>query len=335
VQDISNADKVCFFAHFHPDNIVTSCVLHYLLSLRDAGFAVVAATASCLSSSDLSKLREVCDDVIIRDNVGHDFGSWMACYEKWSPERAEFLLLCNDSVYGPLTDLQRTIERLTAVNADVYGMVASLEIEPHVQSWFVLMRPAAYKSTGFRQLMASRIDRGVSKDEIISRYELGLSRCFRSEGLRVRALYDPAEHGLVSRLYPGNATHLLWRQLICDFGVPFLKVELLRDNPWRVSDFEEWPTLVKHLCPELLQPMLDDIRARQRARSICPPDTRYARSPVNYYPPFRRHYLVDQALTRSENKAPRHVNAAIFRARRLIYLLVQRVGGRLRRSLSG
>jgi hypothetical protein len=40
-----------------------------------------------------------------------------------------------------------------------------------------------------------------------------------------------------------NPTHDLWRQLL-DAGFPFIKRELVRDNPARVADAEEWREVV-------------------------------------------------------------------------------------------
>jgi lipopolysaccharide biosynthesis protein len=80
-------------------------------------------------------LRADCCDVLLRENSGLDFASWSAGFAKHAPMMGARLLLANDSVYGPIGDLRHGLERLTCRPADFYGMVESVEIAPHLQSW--------------------------------------------------------------------------------------------------------------------------------------------------------------------------------------------------------
>ena len=110
-----------------------------------------------------------------------------------------------------------------------------------------------------------------SKAWVISRYEIGLTQMLVRGGMRCAAIWpytdlinrvdpslmtaadetdvDPSatarrshagriRHGAVARR-PLNPTSDLWRQLL-QAGYPFLKRELLRENPTGVLDIADW-----------------------------------------------------------------------------------------------
>jgi hypothetical protein len=115
-----------------------------------------------------------------------------------------------------------------------------------------------------------------SKDWIIDHYEVGLTRALIRDGLRCRALFpyreaattlvdgltktrDGAESerrttsqkqflekvvNAVERGVPMNPSHFLWAHQIA-MGCPFLKRELLRDNPARIPGVIHWETLIR------------------------------------------------------------------------------------------
>ena len=245
---IRQARRLCFFAHYHPRGVVSDAVVIYLRALRDAGFSVVVLSTADLDEGEQSKLGAECSALIMRDNVGLDFGGWIEAYQRFMPIEADLLLLANDSVYAPFGDLSAFIERLLAVPADFYGAVESREMEPHLQSWFLLLRPTAYRSAPFRELLTSAISADTPKWDIIRNYELGVTRRLRDAGLTYHAGWSAAGSGPIARTEEYNPMHLLWRSMIASAGVPFLKVEVLRDNPTRVGKLGDWQGLT-HLGP--------------------------------------------------------------------------------------
>lgn len=322
------ARRLCYFAHYHPAGIVADYVLHYLAELKRAGFTVVAASTAALSETEADKLRGACECLILRDNRGLDFGSWIDCHAAVPPDGAEWLLLCNDSVYGPIGSLAACIDRLAATPADFYGLVANAQLGRHLQSWFVLLRPAAFRSPAFRERFSSPIPDGLAKEEVIRRYEVGLSRDLEAAGLSGHALYDPELHGLLSRRHPFNATHFLWRELVCSLGIPFLKVDLLRDNPLFVEDVEGWRDLVGALCPGLVAPIAADVEARRAASPpTAPPASGAGRSLLIFHlRRFRRAATRDFRYAAQGRRLLLRLNAAGFGAWLFLYRVLLKLG---------
>jgi hypothetical protein len=264
---IRSARRVCFFAHYHPHGLVADHVLYYLGKLADAGFSVVVLSTATLVETEKSKLEAASKVLVMRENHGLDFGGWIEAVAHYFPLTAEFLLLANDSVYGPLSDLGDFIERLTSIPADFYGVIESYEISRHFQSWFLLLRPSAYRSSAFRDLMSKPIGPTLSKRNIIDKYEIGFSNCLEAEGLSGHAAWSAAYSGRIARERGYNPMHMLWRRMIKNYGIPFLKIELLRDNPLHVADFDRWEELVRVCSPELLSSIREDLLLRQNTTS--------------------------------------------------------------------
>jgi lipopolysaccharide biosynthesis protein len=219
---------VCLFAHFDRDAIVDECVLHYLGKLKELSFSIIFISTSPLGGGEQAKLSGCCDDVILRPNVGLDFGSWSLGLSKYGQAINGRLLLANDSVYAPVGDLQHSFARLTAEPGDFYGIVESIDTSPHLQSWFLLFENHVVRSAVFQAIFAQRFE-DMNKPEIIRRGEIGLTAALSEGGFKYRALYQPKRSGPVAQHYPFSAPCYLWRELIDD-GIPFLKVSVVPDR---------------------------------------------------------------------------------------------------------
>lgn len=255
--------RLCLFAHFDEHGIVGDHVIYYLEALKKAGFTILVASTAALDHDQTKKLRSSCDGVEVRPNVGLDFGSWKDLVSRVKFTRTKQLLLCNDSVYGPLMDVASYIEKLTQPEADFYGACGSIQHEFHLQSWFILLNPSAFQSPAFARFFE---DRSVpaSKRAIIMDNEVRLTTVLIEAGLRYACAYDPTTSGLISRYVPFNAMHLLWRQLAANGQVPFVKIDLMRDNPLMVEDVASRRPIVARRSTWLDEAVEHDLRRRQR-----------------------------------------------------------------------
>lgn len=225
----------CLFAHFDKDNKVADYVLHYLTEIKRWGFSIVFISSAQIGGLERERLGACCDDVIVRENAGLDFGSWSCGFAKHRDAIRGRLLLANDSVYGPIGSLAAALNRMTGTPADFYGMVENLEPFPHLQSWFLLFEPWVVKRDEFAAILSQPFAR-MSKRQIIRDGEIALSRRLLGAGFHYEALFRNERSTLMSPRYAANPMLPFWRELLVKEGVPFLKIELLRDNPTRVED---------------------------------------------------------------------------------------------------
>jgi lipopolysaccharide biosynthesis protein len=241
---------VCLFAHFDPGDIVDEWVFHYLARLRELSFSIVFISTSPIPDDHLARLRMLCRDVIVRANCGLDFASWAAGFRKHEKFMSGRLLLANSSVYGPVHDLAPALNALTSKPADFYGFVESIDVSPHLQSWFLLFEPHVARGALLKDILGQPFAQ-MTKDQIIANGEVALSTRLTAGGLRYRALYRPSQAGWAERTFGSNPMHLFWREMITIEGIPFLKVALLRDNPLGLKDSADAGKVIEARDPAL------------------------------------------------------------------------------------
>lgn len=278
----ARSNRLCVFAHYDCLRRVDEHVFHHLKALQTLGTDVVFVTSSGgLHETDCQRLLAICNKVILRDNFGYDFGSFRAGLMEMTRDRAyEQFILVNDSVYGPFHDLSRIFDSMSQRPADIWSITDSYEHEYHLQSYFIVFNRRTWERQLFREFWTKFLHI-KSKRGAIHLYEIGLSRVAKKAGLVLDAWCDTARvyeivlKGAAAKLAsatketpldeiekrrltqlmdvslgaPCNITHMYWDYLIRDFGCPYLKVELLRNNPLRVLNIAFYRDLLNGSYP--------------------------------------------------------------------------------------
>ncbi len=290
---------VALFMHFDGGGGVRPAVLAYVRELIAAKRSVVFVTNSgFLSDPAIAALREAGAQIMIRRNIGYDFGAWRDAIETLALPRAdtEEVIICNDSVFGPVRPLDVTLLRLNYDEADVWGLTESWQRRYHLQSYFIAFGRTALHHPGFRKFWTQVLP-APAKSFIIHRYEVGLTQAMLKAGLRVAAVWpyetltkmvlreqlqpyleadsaqgaklDPMDltrwlhvlrlRNAIAQRQALNPTSDLWRQLLLA-GYPFIKRELLRDNPTRVEDVGDWADVLRNDIGADPEPIRADLR---------------------------------------------------------------------------
>ncbi|MFT3929030.1 MAG: rhamnan synthesis F family protein [Spongiibacteraceae bacterium] len=264
----SGKKRAVIFVHFDKDGILDPHVQFCLGELRKHCATLIFVSASILPA-ELEKAARICDKAISRENEGYDFVSWkvgLGLLE--SPESYDEITFVNDSCYGPLFDLGKVFKRADAKVCDMWGLTYSHDISPHIQSFFFSFRKKIISSLDFKGFWDS-VESLDHKAEIVRKYEVGMTSYFRERGYRIFAFFDifsmsfmerfvaafyngPYLHRKFTRVFRGflrgkrvrNPMHAYWCSVL-NRGVPFVKVELLRDNPLKVELPRVWHFLKK------------------------------------------------------------------------------------------
>lgn len=234
------ASKVCLFSHYDARRTIAPHVLHYLQQIGTCGFAVHIALSGMTSLSDTDRLAldRIGAIAHLRPNRGLDFGAWQDLVADGCITGATTILLANDSVFGPLQPLEPIFARMQARDTDVWGMVESREATWHLQSWFLCFTAAAFAAPAIQRVLQLPFQ-AMSKPEIVLHGELGLGTAMLADRLRWDVCWHPSRRRL-RRLMPGNPMHLDFLSTMRSGQVPFIKVELLRDNPIAVRWVDQW-----------------------------------------------------------------------------------------------
>jgi hypothetical protein len=257
---MTHRSTLAVFAHFDPGGQVAPHVRRYLAALTDAVDRVVVVSAAQLTDSSREVLRGY-GELVERENVGYDFYSWKTGLDHAGDWDAfDRVLICNDSVVGPMRPFSEILGDGAPEDADFWGMTASNEISPHVQSWFVVFeRPVI--TSGLLHAFWRAMEPVSNRYVVIRRYEVGLSKLLLTGGLRMGsylrltprnairaelrhrtalerlpAKQRPERPGFLTSLREPtwNATYVLW-DAVFDGRLPFVKLEVLRDDPYEIG----------------------------------------------------------------------------------------------------
>lgn len=222
---------VCLLVSYTADGRFWPHVLSYARSLRASGCRVVL-----IATTDRADLRcldpgpETADALVVRENHGYDFAAWASVLRLW-PRLwdCEALWFANDSVYHTPARFPAFAARIAVARAPVVAATASDLFAPHFQSYFFVLKREALGLAGTRAFF-SGVRALADKNAVIRAYEVPLEEALKAAGAEVEVLSGAAA--------AGNATLTGWHTLV-EAGLPFLKVQLLRENPYKV-DLSGW-----------------------------------------------------------------------------------------------
>lgn len=231
--------SICVFAHYNAKMVIADYVYQYLESLKMAGFDIVFVSNSVIGPSHKKKLIEFVgsNQVFERNNEGNDFGAWKWVFENnLINKKADFLLLTNDSVFGPLFELKPLVDemRMDEKN-DFWGLTDSYQNSWHLQSYFILLNQKAFTSQALSTVFATNFSR-LPKKDIIEKGEILLTRKLTEAGFTGKVMFPYTSlDDSTDSTTAYNSTHRYWSSLIKEYKFPFIKKELITHNPENIE----------------------------------------------------------------------------------------------------
>lgn len=273
-RDLAGASKVAVFVHHDKRGVVHEYVCYYLQSLRDAGFEILfVSNGRGLGGKAVDSIRMMCTEILCRRNVGYDFGAYRDGLRYLGDlSRFQQVLLINDSVYGPFTDLTELLSRCTE-RAAIWGVTDSWSGRYHLQSYFLLIGRTALVSHDFARFWSGMVMMH-SKQWVIQHYEIGFTQAMIRSGQECAALVpyravtrdlinasrsgelsDDALEPTMARFFAGlvwrvesgiplNPMHQFWDHVIRKSRCPFIKRELIVRNPAKIPHAYLWEAAI-------------------------------------------------------------------------------------------
>ena len=238
--DASN--KVALYASYQTGEDLPGYVRFALKHLAETDFKVVLLTNHrTLSSDTYDFLKENHIELFLTENRGFDFGMWRR-YLQMQANRTdsagnfvpsvitrdvERLLLINDSVIYYQNKFKEFFDRAEKSNADVVSLTSNDEFAPHLQSFFLYMKPAAL---GVFFLHIFETPEQTEFYNVTRKLEVGLSEKFTEAEVTMESLY-----------HTERPVFFAYDELIAQ-GAGFIKHKLLE----RRFDYEEKKHFVRH-----------------------------------------------------------------------------------------
>lgn len=246
---VNKRNLTCLFSHYSSSPDISDYVYFYLASLKKAGFHIIFISHSAIQPAFKEKLAGIVDNsrIFIRENKGADFGAWKwALDNKLIPGPTDYLLLANDSVFGPLHDIQSIVtEMVQDEETDVWGLTDSYHPQWHLQSYFIILNRKAFTSAAFDKVFVTDFNNLV-KNDIIKNGEVLLSKLLSEAGFKLKALFPYTNFdSSTDPLFAKNPTHYYWDELIKKYHFPFIKKELITHNPENLENISDVFTLIE------------------------------------------------------------------------------------------
>jgi lipopolysaccharide biosynthesis protein len=175
-----------------------------------------------MPESELAKIRPYTKYACSAPHAGYDFGSWqcLICYIGWQ-KICEYdeMIICNDSIYGPMTNLEDIFDYMELRDYDFWGLTENYNSRYHLDSYFMVFTDKVLKNKKFQEfwnnitpersrktyesvLTPFLVEQGFVGNSFIKNYKkeeqtaypLRLLKQNRMPFIRVKALRDPTYH---------------------------------------------------------------------------------------------------------------------------------------------
>lgn len=225
--------KIALYASYQTGEEIPGYVRYALAHLAKTDFKVVLLTNErTLSQASYEFLADNNIELFLTQNHGFDFGMWkrylhMQAISNSENENIERLLLINDSVVYYQDKFEEYFEQAEKSHADVVSLTSNDEFAPHLQSFFLYMKPAAL-GVFFMHLFETPEQENFY--DVTRRLEVALSEKFGEADVKMESLY-----------HTERPVFFAYKELI-EQGAGFVKRKLLQ----RRFNYEEKKHFVRY-----------------------------------------------------------------------------------------
>lgn len=195
--------RLFLIAGYSAQNKIDASLIFMLKNLSEFG-DIVFIMDNDAPKTELEKISEYVIYSAAKRHGEYDFGSYKRAYTYAKNSEIlknyEFVYLINDSVYGPLYSMNQTFETMENFNTDAFGLIGNPHKDhPHIQSWFIGMRPSVFMANWFDKFMTS-ITRQTDKGAITYLYEQGFTKLIESNNKTWACIYYVSGRGIYNKI---------------------------------------------------------------------------------------------------------------------------------------
>ena len=137
--------RVSIFSFYDSDGIVDDYIIHLLKELNNISNELYFVVNGLLTSDGKRKIEKLTKNIIIRDNIGFDAGTYKdVLINHIGKEKVKIydeVVLCNNTFFGPFIPMKSIFLFMEQKNVDFWGLnYLPRYICPHLQSYFLVFR---------------------------------------------------------------------------------------------------------------------------------------------------------------------------------------------------
>lgn len=185
--------RAAIFAHFDKNSIIQDYVIYYLEKLTHCTDTIIFVSDCSLTQKETLKIESYTDKIIAKNHGEYDFGSYKRGFQYLDSlnvlNEYDELIFVNDSCFGPLCDFEEIMQIMNKRKCDFWGINKNERHYPHIQSFFIVFRKNIFNSPVFKKFIYD-IKKQKNKDDIIVKYEIGLSKLLSEKGYTLSSYLD-------------------------------------------------------------------------------------------------------------------------------------------------
>jgi len=198
---MSEFKRAIIFAGYTPYGDIDEDVFCFLEELKKYSTCLIGFwDCELINSNDLQKLEAIVDKIFIKRHEEYDFGSYKRGYQYLycNNELKDYdqIVFCNDSIIyqnGSLVEFFKKSEKqdfygLTWHAYGFYPETYEWDNLEHLQSFFICISKKIFSKIWFQDFMFN-IKKENNKNDIIAKYEIGLSQTALKHGFILESFY--------------------------------------------------------------------------------------------------------------------------------------------------
>ena len=187
------SERLFLFAGYDQNGIIDDAIIYYVDALSKIGDVVLCMDCDC-PKSQIEKIKKYTIHTIAKRHGEYDFGSYKRAYQyardKKILDNYDVVYLVNDSVFGPMFNINDTIKNIETLPTDAAGIVISKhKSHKFIESWFVRLNKNIFTSNWFNDFI-SNVCTQSRKTMITVKYEHGLTNLIHENKCSYSGLYE-------------------------------------------------------------------------------------------------------------------------------------------------
>lgn len=178
--------RLAIFAFYNGKGLINDYVVTYLKYLKELSDSIIFVADNEPNVKELSKIYPLVSHIESYHHGEYDFGSYKIGFkyakEHYLLDDVDEIILCNDSCFC-VDSLKPAFDKMATNSCDFWSMTASNEYEPHLQSFFLVVKKKLFNSEVFSNYL-DNVKHLDSFLEIVNTYEIPLKMTFEKEGFK-------------------------------------------------------------------------------------------------------------------------------------------------------
>ncbi len=274
--------RVIIVASFIGNGQISAHLAYLLTKLKKVCDAIILIGDNPILEKEIKKLSNSVYHASFHRHEEYDFGSYKRgleyLYKQVGLENIEELILCNDSCIGPIFPMEEMFDTMEKRNVDFWGLTASPEVFPHLQSYFMVFNNKVINHNCFTEYFKD-VKKEISRSKVILKYELLLNSVLQKAGFESSVYIDyPPNEAFFDKTFKHRNITTAPLYLLAQKS-PLIKLKHLYEKSLNYDGLEETFAKIEEINPSLARIIKDFLEEKEKKQKMGNTVEKYTTEP--------------------------------------------------------